>query len=297
MKEYDKHNMPGADFTSFYLKYSLHEEKAETRRGHTAIHCDYQRGEWNIEQFMEWIKRHIIGYALSPKEIRSLEPTQYVSAVERASRLIYGKEAKTEKRGEIGELILHGLIYDIYHTEPVISKIYMKTSRSDTVKGFDCVHALADGDELDSLWLGEAKFYKDMSGAIREAVDSIRTLSEDIALRNEFMIISNGIGDDEDPMAVKVKNLLKRSTSLDEITPKICVPVLLTYDSKVVSQHTSLSEEFVENLNAEVNAHLDSFKGAVTDIDLDIHVFIFSLADKAKLLEEFDKQLKGHQAE
>jgi len=294
---YYQENMSHADFSNLYLKYSLHQEHDVSGRGHTSLHCSYQEGEWHYDQFMEWIKRHIIEYALSPREVRGIHSTQYFDAVERASRMVYGAKAKTKRRGEIGELILHGLIYDIYGTRPVVSKVFMKTARNDTVKGFDCVHALSSNDTLESLWLGEAKFYKNINNAISEAIESIKTLAANEQLLNEFMVVNNMIGDDEDPIAQQVKKLLSRSSSFDDIKPKICVPVLLTYESPVVANHKAISNEFITQLDTEVQSHIDKFTKASKGIDLSIHVFVFSLDQKKKLIEKFDTQLKGHQAE
>lgn len=291
--------MREADFSNLLLKYSLHQEIDDKKRGYTSIHCDYEEGKWNYQQFMTWIKQHIAEYALSPQEIREVRknPTQFFEAVERASRMVYGSKAKTKKRGEIGEIILHGLIYDIYKTRPVISKIYLKTARNDTVKGFDCVHSLANEDVLESLWLGEAKFYKRIDSAITEAVESVKTLIDKTQLRNEFMVITNTIGNDQDPVIQQVKKLLHPSTSLDDIKPKICVPVLLTYESPVVNGATSIDQTFLDSLDKEVQAHLEKFMQASSGIDLDIHVFVFSLHQKQDLINEFDRQLKAHQVE
>lgn len=290
-------SMRAADFSNLLLKYSLHQEIDEAKRGYTSIHCDYQEGQWNYEQFMSWIKKHIPEYALSPQEISAIKanPTQFFEAVERASRMVYGSKAKTKRRGEIGEIILHGLIYDIYGTRPVISKVFLKTARNDTVKGFDCVHSLANEDTLESLWLGEAKFYKDVGSAISEAIDSIKTLTANMQLRNEFMVITNTIGHDQDPIVKQVKALLHESVSLDQIKPKICVPVLITYESPTVQGSTTISEEFIEALNKEVKAHIDKFIEASNGLDVDIHVFMFSLNQKQALVDEFDRQLKAHQ--
>jgi len=288
--------MRQADFTNFHLRYSLHKEVDADRRGHTSIHCDYEDGEWFYDQLINWMKKHIPGYALSPKEVKNIRPEQLFDMTERAAKLVYGRSAKTDRRGEIGEIILHGLICDIYKTSPLISKVFHKSARSDTVKGFDCVHVVIEDNEIESLWLGEAKFYTDIGAAIREAVASIKDITEAIRLRDEFMLISNDI-DADDEIGQKALKLIDRGNSLDDITKKICIPVLLTYESQAVNKHTIVSSDFQSDLQKEVTKHIEAFNGLATDIEIDIHVFIFSVGQKKEIIKKFDQHLKGHQAD
>lgn len=288
--------MRQADFTNFHLKYSLHKEVDSDRRGHTSIHCDYESGKWFYDQLIQWMKKHIPGYALSPKELKNIRPEQIIELTERATKLIYGRAAKVDRRGEIGEIILHGLICEIYKTSPLISKVFHKSARSDTVKGFDCVHVIIENDEIESLWLGEAKFYTEISGAITEAIASIKDITEAVRLRDEFMLISNDI-DADDAVGQKALKLLDKGTSLDDITKKICIPVLLTYESEAVGNHSSISDDFQSELDAEVTKHLTKFNELAVDIEIDIHVFIFSVGQKQEIISRFDTHLKGHQAD
>jgi hypothetical protein len=288
--------MREANFENFRLRYSIHKDVDEDKRGHTSVHCDYENGEWFYDQLIDWMKSHIPGYALSPKELKNISPSDMFAKTEKAARMIYGRSANIARRGEIGEIILHGLIVDLYKTTPVISKVFHKSARSDTVKGFDCVHAIVEGGEVESLWLGEAKFYKDIDDAMSEALSSIKDLITAVRLREEFMLISNDI-DDEDEVGEKVLGLIDKSNSLDDITKRICVPVLLTYESRTVNGHTVSSDAFKSELTAEVEAYVKKFNKLADGVEIDIHVFIFSLHQKKELLERFDRQLKGHQAD
>lgn len=285
-----------ADFSNFLLKYTVHKDMDDSKRGHTAIYCDYQNGEWFYEQLIDWTKRHIPAYALSPRELENIDPTEMIAKVELATKMIYGANAQVGNRGEIGEIILHGLIYDIYKTRPLVSKIFHKSSRSDTVKGFDCVHAVEIDGQIESLWLGEAKFYTNIDAAIRAAATSVKEVIDSVRLRDEFMLISNDI-DKETETGQRAVKLLKSTTSLDEITSKICIPVLLAYESPIVGKHTSNTDVYIQELSDEVQAHIGKFINAVDGIEINIHVFTLSMHQKEELVKRFDTQLKGHQAD
>lgn len=49
-------------------------------------------------------------------------------------------ENKYLKKGEFGEMILHLLLRDFFHTQPLISKIHFKDTDNAVVHGFDIVH-------------------------------------------------------------------------------------------------------------------------------------------------------------
>ena len=114
-----------ADFEDFKLSHRLHKDIDETRRGHTAINIGYESGEWNYREFVLWLQRHIPEFSLTPKELTNFnDPTEFFAIVTNAARLLHDRDKKLDKKGEIGELILHGLIRDIYKTSPLVSKVY-----------------------------------------------------------------------------------------------------------------------------------------------------------------------------
>lgn len=288
--------MRKADFSNFLLKYSIHKETDGDKRGHTSIYCDYEKGEWFYDQLVIWLRKHIPSYALSPKELKKLNPDTLFDLGEKAAQLVYGRAAKLERRGEIGEIMLHGLISDLYKTTTIVSKIYHKSARSDTVKGFDCVHAVVEGNEIESLWLGEAKFWKDIDAAMADAVASITSFTESVKLREEFMLITNDI-DEDDEVGKKVKTIIDKSNSLDDITKRICIPVLLAYESPTVGKHNMHSDDFKNELIEEVEASVKKFNNLAVNIEIDIHVFTLSLKQKDELIKRFDIKLKGYQAD
>lgn len=283
-------------FNRLELQYTKHSDISDGKRGHTAVYCNYEDGEWNYRQFITWISKHLPSFALNSKEIKQLKDTTAIEQIERAVGNVYSERHISENRGEIGELILHGLITDIYGTIPLISKIYRKTAMGDTVKGADCVHFIELDGKLDSLWLGESKFKKDPTSGIREAVASITEMIDSLANWEEFIVIRQHL-DDEIPISKEVEKLLSRASSLNDIKAKICVPVLVTYNSKVTAAHTEHSKQFVEELNKEIEPYISSFLTKTTGIkEVDIHVFFMPIKSKDNLIKIFDRFLASKRA-
>ena len=116
-----------------------------------------------------------------------------IDFIRRAAHNVYTSK-KFEKRGEFGELFLHIAIRQVFDSLPAMSKIYYKSANNDPVKGFDEVYVVGEVRDLE-LWIGEAKFYDNIDGAIRDVVAEIREHTQTDYLRSEFALITNKIDD------------------------------------------------------------------------------------------------------
>lgn len=216
--------------------------------------------------------------------------------IRRAAHVVY-QSKKFTKRGEFGELFLHAAIRQVHNSLPAISKIYYKTAPNDTVKGFDAVHVVGPADDLE-LWLGEAKFYGDIGSAIREVVDELKTHLGTDYLRTEFLLLTGKI-DDAIPHAEPLKRLLSPNTSLDDVFKRACIPVLLTYNSKCLANHSECNSAYASAFTAEVTQHyqafVDSLQGITVPTELRIHLFLLPLHTKEQLVAALDGKLKAWQ--
>jgi hypothetical protein len=240
---------------------------------------------------MEWLPE----VALRHSERESLRHDTAVRSLARAARTVFETD-KYKRRGEFGELLLHILLRQEYGTIPAISKLFYKDSPNDTVKGFDAVHVVAKPDALE-LWLGEAKFYTDISAAIRDVVAELETHTKTPYLRTEFAAIVNKI-DPAWPHADRLRLLLDKDTSLDKVFKCARIPVLLTYDSDCVCRNTAECEEYVAAFTAEVRAHhakfAESLKGKLP-AEVSVHLFLLPLGKKKHLVDAIQARLKAWQ--
>ena len=203
----------------------------------------FESGAWRLE---EWVKHtfrsHLLTFGLSYSEQQNLHAGNAARKMSIAAKQVYATE-KYQKRGEFGELFLHGILIDFFNAKPAVSKIFYLDTANETAKGFDSVHVVDDGNEI-SLWLGESKLYKRGADGVDEAVKSVSAHLRDEYLRGEFLAISNKV-DAAWPHAEKLAALLDETRSLDEIIDKIKVPILVTYDSSATTKHKKLSEAYL----------------------------------------------------
>jgi len=214
-----------------------------------ALCAGFERGQWRNDQLADHVMEWLPEFALDYSELSEISHANALRMTKKAAKIVYQTE-KYGSRGEFGEILLHIAIRQVYKTVPAISKIYYKSAVNETVKGFDAVHVVKKGDDLE-LWIGETKFYEKLSKAIYDVSKEIADHLETDYLKSEFILIKNKI-DPMWPEAKKLKSLLHENTSLDEVFKRVCIPILLTYDSGVVGKSQVCNEEYKENIKAEL---------------------------------------------
>ena len=241
-----------------------------------------------MKHAFEWLPE----FALKASEIHGLASHNCVTLMRNAATKVY-KSEKFRNRGEFGELFLHIAIRQVFDSIPAISKIYYKSARNDTVKGFDAVHVVPTNGSFE-LWLGEAKFYKDASAVVRDVAREIVEHTQYDYLRDEFILISDKI-EDSTEFADELRELLSRNTSIDEVFTRVCIPVFLTYDSDTVASFTEASEEYAGAFAEEVEEVYQQFTDKEIPEDLQIHLFLMPLESKAELITSLDESLRRWQ--
>lgn len=260
--------------------------------GVTGLCAGYENNEWRATQLAEHLMEWLPEFALRYSERKELAAHNAYPLLVQAAKTVYTTD-KYRNRGEIGELLLHVAMRQVFHTLPAISKYYFKDAQNETVKGFDAVHVVASGTSL-QLWLGEVKFYTDIASAVYDAVQELRAHTQHNYLRSEFLAIMNKI-DPTWPYAERLKKLIHKNTSLDEIFDNLCIPIFLSYESSIIANHYAVTKEFQDALVEEIIDKYEYFCKKALPSDLTIHLFLFPMKTKEMLIKSFDERLKKWQ--
>jgi hypothetical protein len=249
----------------------------------------YENGEWRYKQLAVHLLKWLPEFALSIRERESISYDNALEGMTKAAKAVYSTKKK-KNRGEIGEILLHIALRQVFCTIPAISKYFYKDSANDTIKGFDSVHITVDDGNF-QLWLGEVKFYKDINKAIRMVIKEIRKHLARNYLRNEFAFISSKVETDWEHEK-QFRKLISENTSLDKIFNSICIPVLLTYESSTIASHKKVSEAFIDAIQKESYNCYDRFCKNRMPKSLKVHLFLLPMKSKKALVDEFDVRLK-----
>lgn len=249
----------------------------------------FESRQWRKDQLVNYLFEYLPEFALTYSELGNLTSENMVAKMRQVAASIYQSE-KFKNRGEFGELLLHAIIREMYDTIPAISKIYYKDSPNETVKGFDAVHVIVTDKALE-LWLGEVKFYNNISNAISDVIEELNQHIKTRYVRNEFIAITNKI-DTKWPHANILKTLLHPNTSLDDVFSNTCIPVLLTYDSSVLTRYDNKCDEYIQEISEEFQRFHKKFCDKLGEFPLTIHLFLFPLNTKAELINSLESKLK-----
>jgi hypothetical protein len=250
-----------------------------------AVTVDYEAGSWRADALAGHVLEWVLDFAMLKRERDALSAGRAIAAARRAVRIAFGNG---NDRGVPGEIMLHAVCRQFFGSDTIINKVWFKTSDNDTYKGFDAVHCVHTNNELE-LWLGEAKFYKNLPAAIRSALSDLEDHTARDYLRAELAIVAEKI-DDTHPHASELRTLMHPNTSLDAVFKRIVIPVLIAYDSKATQDHQSVCDEYREALEAEVRRAWIRFKSGIdTNLPVAVRLFLVPMATK----KDFQQALKS----
>jgi hypothetical protein len=255
-----------------------------------ALCAGFEGGAWRRDQFVDeifgWLPSFVLPWS---EQQRVLGSHAAIDLLRAAARRVYDSD-KYKSRGEFGELILHGVLLQEYGTQAAISKFWFKDAANDTVKGFDVVH-ISESDGGLELWLGEAKFYGDPAGAVREAIKSVKEHLLADYLRAEFALVSSKI-DPGAPYASRLAELLHHNTSLDAVFEALHLPILITYDSSAAGVHSQSDKDYVAAVREEITKAWNSLAKTLPTTEAVVHVILVPLPDKAALATALHERLE-----
>lgn len=265
--------------------------------GLTGVCAGFESGQWRADQLARHLIEWLPEFALTYREIQALGPQNAVRLLTRAAHAIYNTSTASathrDRRGEIGEILLHAVIRQEFGTVPAISKFFFKDTANQTVHGFDSVHVVIDDTRLE-LWLGEVKFYRDIARAINAVVAELAQHFNNTYLTSEFTFILNKL-DPSWPYYQRLANLLDRNTSLDTQVSSVVVPVFLTYESTVVHSNSQLCDSFLTLLEGELRSLHSDFSSQELPANIRIELILFPMGQKQDLVEAFDRRLTACQ--
>jgi len=267
---------------------------------------DYEDGIWRLENFENFIFDSMVETALSASEKEALLNKSFSRLQKSAKnlRLLEGEESG----GEIGEILLYGIMKKYYNALPIVPKIFYKQNVNDYAKGADSIHLVLENDNEYSLWFGEAKFYNSLeTSRLTKIVDSIANMLNTIKMKKELNIITE-IKDLE--IYINDIELLKRirkdfsdSISIDKLKSKIHIPIMLLYECsitemmikslneyeeykvKIKEEHLNIAKRFIKKQN-------EKLKEIYGYTDIKFHLIIFPIPNKSVIVERFTNKVK-----
>ncbi|GEM_PF-3097196 len=195
---------------------------------------DFESGRYREQELVGLIRDIVPFFALTESEIKEIDKSEW-----NRQSFTRVSDASKNSKGDYGELLLFVLLNIFYDVPKFVTKARLRSTTREQIKGFDCAHFSVEGGNV-SLWLGEAKFHKNISGAISSAFKSLNDhLNDSSRIKSELKLLGGEIELNKgiDPNTYELlKSYVLGGRSLDKVP--ITVPVLITYDSTCIASYT-----------------------------------------------------------
>lgn len=263
---------------------------------------DYEDMQWRYEKFESFIWDNIALTALSEQEREKLSDRSHSKMIASAKNLRFTDNPNDIGKGsELAEIVLYAIMHHHYKALSVVPKIFYKQNVQDNAKGADSVHIVLDDKDDFSLWFGEAKFYNSIDDArLPSVVKSVGNSLVTNKLKKENSIITNMPDIDalvkNSDLVKKIKAALSNQISIDQIKPKLHIPILLLHQCEITSAAIELTDDYrnkiktyhLDRAKAYFNKQIESLEGTVTKYsDITFHIILFPVPDREKVVNEF----------
>ncbi|MCC4610959.1 DUF1837 domain-containing protein [Xanthomonas campestris pv. esculenti] len=273
---------------------------------------DFEEAAWRHGVFQQFIWNNIAETALSKRERDALVGKAQTLLISAARNLrLTDKSDDIGAGSELAEAVLYGIMRQHYGALPVVPKIFYKQNNQDNAKGADSVHiTLLEGDDF-NLWFGEAKFYNSIEDArLASVIASVGESLRADKLKKENSIICNVRDLDDLEMSEEVRDKIKaaldHSISIDNIKPRLNVPILLlhtcastaaakemsaAYKASLVNYHRERAKAYLERQLTKLagSVHLYS--------SIKFHIILFPVPDKTVVVSKFLKAVEFYKGE
>jgi len=270
---------------------------------------DFQDGEWRYGKFSKFIWDNIAETALSNRERASLADQSQSQMINAAKNLRLTDKDTVGEASELAEIVLYAIMRRHFGALPVVPKIFYKQNAQDNAKGSDSVHiVLKDGDF--SIWFGEAKFYNSIEDTrLPSIVTSVKNSLDTKKLKKENSIIV-GLSDLDElipdtTVNKNIKSLLSQDASIDNLKPKLNIPILLLHECDKTKTQSSLSEKYKEEIKAHhaeraikyFTKQISGCKDIHDYSSIKFHIILFPVPSKDEIVKQFLKNVTHYKSE
>lgn len=250
----------------------------------------FELEEWRCTALARHLLEWIADYALWGDQL-NVHHGNMIERLRRAAARIYSTP-NYERRGEIGELLLHAICREFFNTVPVAPRVFYLTASNDVVKSFDLVHVRPLQGGQFEIWLGEAKFYESASEGIADAIESIEKHIDAGFLKHEKLVLAPQI-DPNAPHANEISDIFSEQTSLDALFENAVFPVCIAAESKTTKSANKIDSSYRSSIEKELVTLQSKLSSSGLHPKIRLVLIYVPLADKKKLAKAFDTRLKA----
>ena len=262
---------------------------------------NFEDGKWRFNEFQNFVWDNIKETSLSFKERNSLVNSEHSLLTLAAQNLrLTDKDGDISKGSELAEIVLYGIMKHHYNALPVVPKIFYKQNAQDNAKGADSVHIVIENDNDFSIWFGEAKFYTSIENVrLGSIVQSVENSLLTDKIKKENSIITN-LSDidlliEDKVLQENIKGALSPKESIDDIKPKLNIPILLLHECEITKNQTILTDAYksqmtvyhLKRAESYFKKQISKFGGLHLYSEIKFHLILFPIPCKKEIVDKF----------
>lgn len=274
-----------------------------------SYYVGYVNNEYDWENLINVMINALIEYVYGCSKCTFDSKNIAITFQKAISRLKKKNQYELKRTGDVGELLLHIILRDFFHTTPLVQKVHFKSSDEDAAKGFDIVHIKRINEKM-NLILGEAKLYKTADSGLTELLSDLKEHYNSCFLQKEFIIISEQIEDHSllpneirndyedirnalNELMPKIINAQKNNLHLDCVFDNTMLVLFCAFKTDTCAKYKEATEEFINELNLELEKIYISFKNRNKCKLGNIVFVLFPLLDHDKLIKKFLQEMEN----
>lgn len=267
-----------------------HITEDEIRRALTGYDARYEMTRWRSEELTDYLADWLPEVALKASELAEVQHLNLRHKMRAAFREIArNREVNPERL--LAEILLHAVLRHRFKSEPIACKLFYQ-SESGT-KAFGNAH-IVHGGAQDQLWLGRASLataatYDTVLAAIVEELSHV--LDRDFLKKEREVILT--LREPQHLLPTTLEAALKRNSPIDDLMEVLCIPILVAYDSAVLSG--GFTPDYKVKLITEVTERYALIKPLLPAAveQLRVHIFLVPIECVTILAHEFARKIAG----
>lgn len=241
------------------------------------------------DELVESLSNLLHNFALSRNEVSRLFKEQKIATL--VSKAKEKLRHYSVNEGELGEILLYCLLESHLNAPKILTKLEIKTSNNDYVKGADGVHLLKITDTDYQLVLGESKLNSDLRQGIYEAFGSISKLLKENSGKLNFemdlvnsQLVKEAVNEEQYQV---LKKIIIPSAKEDETYLDYSFGIFLGFDIDISYEDTQLTNsqfraKIRDRIKGYINEILESFNFQIRKTDFsgyNFYVYVIPFSD------------------
>lgn len=267
----------------------IHRVEAPSfRRSSSGYDARYERKVWRSKQLARHLADWVPELTLKASELVEITALNMREKLEAGLRIVQA-ERSLDVPSLLAETLLHAVLRHWFGSEPVPCKLFHRSIHGDKVtKNAHLVH----GEKGDELWIGrthlfdgkdQAPLFARIKAELSDALDTELLVEERgiiLQLREPQHYTDHAIG-----------AALSPGAPIDDFIRVLCLPLLVAYDSEVLSR--GHADDYEAHLMAEITQLGAGVTANLPDSveEVRVHVFLIPVENLVVLRDQFAENL------